>query len=414
MFPSGPRGVRPGRYHRDRRGRWGTCRGSTERAAVLRTPLYQSHVEWGGKMVDFAGWEMPILYQRPGGGGGIHDEHHQVRTSGGVFDVSHMGRVKVSGRHARRFLERLCTRKISDMQGGQCRYSLVCHERGGILDDVIVYRMDEDEFLVVVNASNRAKLLAHFERVRAAGELVVKIDDQTESTAMVALQGPKVMELIGKVSREVPTLKRYRFTVKNLLILKLVVSRTGYTGEDGVEVILPAASVGMVMKMLLKDVDLKAADAELKPAGLGARDTLRLEAGMPLYGHELTEETDALSTGLDFAISLDKDQGEWAETFVGMDALRRIRESGGPARKLVGLAIEGKRTARQGMEVVSGSETVGVITSGCLSPTLGRAIAMGYVRAGNSGVGSVMQVGTGRPGAELTATVVPLPFYKAK
>ncbi|MEO1130701.1 MAG: glycine cleavage system protein T, partial [Planctomycetota bacterium] len=246
---------------------------------MLRTPLHQFHVERGARMVEFAGWEMPLLYAWPDGGGGIIDEHRQVRSSGGFFDVSHMGRVRIKGRHARRLVERLNTRRVSDMQPGQCRYSLVCNEQGGVKDDVLVYRQDDDDFLLVVNAANRTKLLEHFEQVRTSGELVCDIDDRTSKTAMVAIQGPRVMEMISRFSREIPTLKRYRFVEKNYLVMKLVVSRTGYTGEDGVEVILPANMVTMAMKMLLKDM-AEGDDAIVRPAGLGARDTLRLEAGM--------------------------------------------------------------------------------------------------------------------------------------
>lgn len=370
---------------------------------MLRTPLYQYHVDAGGKMVEYAGWEMPIMY------GGIHEEHHQVRKSGGLFDVSHMGRVKVAGRHARRFLEKLCTRKISDMDAGQCRYSLVCNERGGVRDDVIVYRMDDDEFLVVVNASNRAKLMDHFNQVK--GEMAVKIEDQTLSTAMVAMQGPKVIsDVVARFSSEIPTLKRYRFAVKNLMIMKLIVSRTGYTGEDGVEVILPSMAVSMAMSLLLKDINTKTEGAIVRPAGLGARDTLRLEAGMPLYGHELGEEINALSCGVDFAISMDKDQGERGETFVGMEALKKTIAEGGPTRKLVGIAIEGKRTARQGMAIKSGSSVVGEVTSACLSPTLQHGIAMGFVDVAKMAEGTALSVDTGK--GELSGKVVKLPFYK--
>jgi aminomethyltransferase len=356
-------------------------------------------------MVDFAGWEMPMMYT------GIHQEHQQVRTSGGLFDVSHMGRLKITGRHARRFLERVCTRKISDMEAGQCRYSLVCNENGGVRDDVIVYRLDDDEFLMVVNGANREKIVKHFDEVKTRQELVVKIDDQTMSTAMVAMQGPKVMGLISRFSSEIPTLKRYRFAVKNLLIMKLYVSRTGYTGEDGVEVILPASAVGMAMGLLLRDVDLKSESALVKPAGLGARDTLRMEAGMPLYGHELGEEISALSCGVDFAIALDKDQGERGEKFIGMDALKRTIDQGGPARRLVGIALDGKRTARQGMAVKAGDREVGVVSSACLSPTLGYPIAMAFVDVGASEVGSALQIDTGR--GVLEGKVAKLPFYKA-
>lgn len=379
---------------------------------MLRTPLYDFHVSNGAKMVEFAGWEMPMYYQWTSGGGGIQDEHRQCRSSGALFDVSHMGRFRVSGRHAARFLERVCTRRIRDMKASTCRYSLVCNERGGIMDDIIVYRHDEDDFLLVVNASNRQKLLAHFRAVQEREQLAFKLDDQTQTTAMVAVQGPKVVEFVGKFSREIPTLKRYTFAVKNLLVVKLTVSRTGYTGEDGVEVILPAMMVGMAMKMIMKDVDPKDPHAVIKPAGLGARDTLRMEAGMPLYGHELGEDINALSTGLDFAICLDKDQGERAETFIGLDALRKTRDEGGPAHRLVGLILEGKRSARQGMGVLVDGQSSGVVTSGCPSPTLGVPIAMAYVLKAHSAPGTSVEVDTGK-GERLSGKVVPLPFYKA-
>lgn len=369
-----------------------------------RTPLHKFHLDHQAQMVEFAGWEMPIRYA------GIIEEHRQVRTSGGIFDVSHMGRVEVRGRHARRLLERLCTRRIGDMQAGQCRYSLMCNERGGVRDDVIVYRMDDDEFMVVVNGANREKMLAHFEAVRAAGDLACTIDDKTLKTAMVAIQGPRVMGLISGFSKEIPTLKRYRFTVKNLLVVKLVVSRTGYTGEDGVEVILPANMVEMVMKLVLKDVDMGSAEALLKPAGLGCRDTLRTEAGMPLYGHELGEDINALECGVDFAISIDKDRDERGEAFIGMEALKRTAAAG-PARRLVGMRFDGKRTVRQGNGIMIGGETLGVVTSGCVSPTLDCPIAMGFVGAAHAVPGTAVAVDTGR--GVLEGTIVPLPFYKA-
>lgn len=373
---------------------------------MLRTPLSSFHADHKGHMVDFAGWEMPLYY------GSILDEHRQCRASGSIFDVSHMGRVKVTGRDARRFLERLCTRRISDMTAGQCRYSLVCNERGGVRDDVIVYRQDEDEFMVVVNASNREKLLGHFENVKAeGGGLNMKIDDQTLSTAMIALQGPKVMPLVSSLSSEIGALKRYRFTTIDLMIAKLIVSRTGYTGEDGVELILPASMVGMALSQLSGKVDMKASDAAIKPCGLGARDTLRIEAAMPLYGHELGEEIPATACGVDFAIALDKDQAEKGEPFVGQAALRALAANGGPARKLVGLEIDGKRPARQGMIVRSGGVEVGAVSSGCFGPTINRSIAMAFVDREKCAPGTSLEVDTGK-GSKFAASVVPMPFYK--
>jgi aminomethyltransferase len=241
---------------------------------------------------------------------------------------------------------------------------------------------------------------------------MAKVEDQTEQTAMVALQGPKVMEFIGGFSREIPTLKRYRFTIKNLLIAKLYVSRTGYTGEDGVEVILPSNMVPMAMTLLLKGMDMKDPKSLIRPCGLGARDTLRIEAGMPLYGHELGEEIDALSCGVDFAVCLDKASGEHGERFVGMDALERTASSGGPARRLVGMEIEGRRSARQGMSVLHAGRPAGVVTSGCPSPTLDRCIAMAFVDRELALPGTAFSVDTGK-GELLPARAVPLPFYKA-
>ncbi|MEM9082491.1 MAG: glycine cleavage system aminomethyltransferase GcvT [Planctomycetota bacterium] len=381
---------------------------------MLKTPVHQFHVDNGGKMVDFAGWEMPLTYKLdlPGGKtyGGVHAEHHQVRNSGGFFDVSHMGRVSIKGRHSRRLVEKLVSRRVSDMQNGQCRYALVLNERGGIKDDVLVYRLDSDDWLIVVNAANREKLLSHFDVVKDSIEgAVVKIEDRTEKTAMVAIQGPKVMDVISNFSKEIPTLKRYRFVEKNLFVMKLLVSRTGYTGEDGVEVILPKGSVKMALQLLLKDLG-NPEEAVVKPAGLAARDTLRLEAGMPLYGHELTEDTPALSTGLDFAITVDKDQDENGVEYVGCAALKKMRDEGTP-RVLVGLAIDGKRTARQEYGVSVGGSNVGEITSACMSPTLEKPIAMAFVDRAHSEIGTKVAVDTGK--GELAAEVVKMPFYKA-
>ncbi|MCC7203916.1 MAG: glycine cleavage system aminomethyltransferase GcvT [Phycisphaeraceae bacterium] len=358
-----------------------------------QTAFHSLHVKHGAKFVDYFGWQLPIMYKS------IHEEHRQVRTSAGLFDVSHMGRIKITGRHARRLLERVLTRRITDMEEMACRYSLVCNERGGVMDDVIVYRYP-DYWMLVVNAANREKIFAH---LRAnVGDLSVKLDDFTLSSAMVAVQGPKAMSFIGEFSREIPTLKRYHFCLKNLVIMKLTVSRTGYTGEDGVEIIMPGNLAAMALKLWLKDDD---ESGVLKPAGLGARDTLRLEAGMPLYGHELTEDIDPLSAGLNFAVTLDKDQMDQGEPFIGQEALKKIAAAG-PARKLVGLKLEGRRTPRQGMNVLAGDAVVGQVTSGCLSPTLECPIAMAFVQSGATPTS--IDFGS----EKLAAQQTPLPFYK--
>jgi aminomethyltransferase len=293
------------------------------------------------------------------------------------------------------------------MVPGQVRYSLVCNEQGGCLDDVLVYCFADDDYLVVCNGANRTRILEHFEQVKAEENLEFKLDDQTISTCMVAIQGPKVMDLIGGVSREIPTLKRYRFTVKNVLVMKIIVSRTGYTGEDGVEVILGAKFARQALGMLLKDVGGEG--GIVRPAGLGARDSLRMEAGMPLYGHELDEHTDPISAGLGFAVKVDKGESDAQEgRFIGQDALQKIAADG-PSRKLVGLTLEGRRSPRQGMEVRHGGEAVGTVTSGCPSPTLGHPIAMAYVPTALAVAGTEVEIdlGAGSP-----ATVIDLPFYK--
>jgi aminomethyltransferase len=358
-----------------------------------RTPFHDFHVAAGGKMVDFAGWEMPIMYRS------IVDEHHHTRNSGGIFDVSHMGRLQISGGDAIKFLQRVFTRDVEKMKVGQCRYGLICNEQGGILDDVIVSR-DKKNWLMVVNASNREKIVKHFHDVRHNEDLDFDLADNTESTAMIALQGPKVIERIGGHLEEVANLKRYEFTSGSFMMLvKYTVSRTGYTGEDGVEVILSAKMAPMVMKALAGKFDRP--EATLKPAGLGARDTLRLEAGMPLYGHELSEEIDPISAGLGWAVALDK-------SFIGSDALKKINEEG-PKRKLVGLELEGRRIARQGAVVKSASGE-GVVTSGTFSPTLQKSIAMAYVPAADAAEGASLSIDI--KGEIIPAKIVKLPFYK--
>ncbi len=376
---------------------------STATEAPKHTPFHALHLEHKAKMVEFAGYDMPIAY------GSIIEEHKWCRSSAGFFDVSHMGRLRFSGRHARKFLDHVCTRQIYGMQAGMIRYSLVCNDQGGCRDDVLVYCVDEDEYLMVCNASNRHKLLKHF--AERKGEFSFKLADETDSTAMVAIQGPKAMDLISRISSTIPTMKRYNFMVKNLVVIKLLVSRTGYTGEDGVEVILPSAMAKLALGMVLKDMG--GDSSVVKPVGLGARDTLRMEAGMPLYGHEITEEIDPVSAGLEFAIKFEKgmtgtDADERTGKFVGQDALRAIKAAG-PKLRRVGLFVEGRRSPRQGMPVLSGGQVVGELTSGCISPSLDRGIAMAYVPAAMAAIGTAFEVDLSGKGMA-AAVVTKLPF----
>ncbi len=358
---------------------------------LKRTPFYDFHVSAGAKMVDFAGWEMPLLYRS------IADEHVQTRQSGSMFDVSHMGRLHFTGPDAVKFLGHVATRRLSDQKIGQSRYSLICNESGGVMDDVIIGR-DVKNWVMVCNASNREKLVKYFNETRRATGMDFDMADQTESTGMLAMQGPKIIERLASVLPvDLAGMKRYGFESGSYMLIKFTVFRTGYTGEDGIELVLPAKMAGMAMKLLGGKMDRE--DATIKPAGLGARDTLRLEAAMPLYGHELSETIDPLSAGLGWAVDLEKD-------FVGAGALREIKEKG-VKRRRVGLVLEGRRIARQGMGIWADGKVVGEITSGTFGPTVQKSIAMGYVDAGIDGPLEVAIKETERS----EATIVGMPFY---
>lgn len=344
-------------------------------------------------MVDFAGWSMPVMYR------GIVEEHNHTRNACSLFDVSHMGRLYINGSDAEALLQRVCTRDVGNMPPGLSRYTHVCRDDGGILDDVIVSRA-ETGYIVVCNASNRDKIVAWLKK-HAAGRDVT-LDDQTVNTAMVALQGPAAIPQVQKLLNvDLSDLKRYHFRVQSYMTFTLTIFRGGYTGEDGVELILPINLVKLAMPALLGLGDKD--DPVIKPAGLGARDSLRLEAGMPLYGHELSEEWDSLTAGQAWCVHLDK------KDFIGADAMRRLR-SEGLARNLVGLELDGRRTARQGFVVQAKGTDVGVVTSGALSPTLNKSIAMALVKAEHAAVGTGLSVVFG--GKAVDATVVKTPFYK--
>jgi aminomethyltransferase len=359
---------------------------------LKRTPLYEFHVSFSAKMVDFAGWEMPILYR------GIVEEHQQTRSSGSLFDVSHMGRIHVTGPGAVGLLDKMLTRNVSQQRIGQSRYSLVCNPAGGVMDDVIVSKHPK-HWLVVCNASNREKIVKHMMQILTGFD--AEISDQTESTAMVAAQGPAVVELISQtLDMDVKSIKRYGFETGTYMMSRFTLFRSGYTGEDGVEIIVSKGTAQNMVKSL--SGEMSKPDAPIKPAGLGARDTLRLEAGMPLYGHELTESFDPISAGLSWAVDLGKD-------FIGAEPLRVIAEHG-PAKKLVGLELDGPRIARQGSAVKSGSAQIGEVTSGTFSPTLQKSIAMAYVDAGHAAEGQTLEIDL--RGSIVPARIVPLPFYK--
>jgi aminomethyltransferase len=364
---------------------------------LARTPLHDWHAAHGGRMVDFAGWSMPVQYSS------IAEEHNATRNAVGVFDISHMGRLQFSGQDVVAFLDSVLTRRVTDLKPNQVRYALVCREDGGILDDVLIYGaspIGARPYSMVVNASNRTKLIAWLESHSQAPD--VWITDDTMETAMIAVQGPRAIELITPLveSATSPATMRY-YTCADCRLggFDVVISRTGYTGEDGIEIVCDWDYASRLWDTIVS----KAARTGGRAAGLGARDTLRLEAAMPLYGHELSEAINPFQAGLDFAVDLT------GREFIGREALEKFAaDKSQPVR--IGLQLEGKRVPRQGCPVLQGNEIVGEVTSGTFSPTFQRPIAMAYVRPTAQAIGTRLGVDIRRN--QYPATVVPLPFYE--
>ena len=378
--------------------------------SATRTPLYDWHVANNGRMVDFAGWSMPVQYTS------IIKEHVATRSAVGITDISHMGRLRFEGPGAAVFLAELLTRRVADMALGQVRYSLVTNNEGGILDDVLVgyyhNSYGQPYYVVVVNASNREKIVRwvhkHLtpERANRPGEEIV-FSDVTMLWAMFAIQGPRSVELLQPlVDADLQSMKYYRGAHVQILHPMAnrqggIISRTGYTGEDGFELSIGADIAPGVWQAI---VDF-GKPLGIVPTGIGCRDTLRLEAGMPLYGHELGEDIDPFQAGLGFSCHL------VGYNFPGRDALLKIKESS-PKLVRVGLELEGRRAARHGCEVLKDGKQVGEVTSGSFSPTLEKSIAMAYVAPDVAKAGSELSVDI--RGRREPAVVVELPFYSRK
>jgi aminomethyltransferase len=359
-------------------------------ATLKRTPLYPCHVELGARLVEFAGWEMPVQYD------GVIEEHRAVRTGAGMFDVSHMGEIRVRGAGAEALLQKLTPNDVSKLAPGRAHYSGLLTDRGTYVDDLLIYRLAADDFLVVVNASNAQRDYAWIaERAAGSGAEVV---DESDRYALIAVQGPRAVEILTPLMTEgAAALRYYGFLQGEVAGKSALLSRTGYTGEDGFELYLAPEDAPEVWRRLL--------DAGVKPAGLGARDTLRLDAAMALYGHELDETTTPFEAGLAWVVKLDKGD------FLGAAALREQREKG-PARKLAGFEVQGRGIARQGHTVLSqeGGEPVGVVTSGTWSPTFEKALGMAYVPVAMAAPGTPLTLDV--RGKALPAVVVDLPFYR--
>jgi aminomethyltransferase len=358
---------------------------------LLRTPLYPVHVTAKARLVPFAGWEMPVQYT------GVLPEVKAVRENIGLFDVSHMGRVRVHGPDALAYLQHLVVSDVARLSeaGGEAQYSLLCLEAGGIIDDIIIYRLSAQDFIIVLNASNRAKDIRWLQL--HSHSYNVHIDDESEITSLIAVQGPKAMDLLDSLSdRALSVIPRFGLDESVIAGIRAMVARTGYTGEDGMELFCKATDAVVLWNALM--------DAGATPCGLGARDTLRLEAALPLYGHEMDEHTHPYEARLGWVVKTEK-----AGNFLGKNALTELKKS--PRLKaLVGIEIEGRGIPRDGYTVTADGDTIGYVTSGTFSPMRGKGIAMARIATSYSKVGTAVEVIIRE--TPHTARVVALPFYK--
>ena len=362
-------------------------------AELRRTPLHDVHVALGARMVPFAGYEMPVQYRS------IIEEHRTVRSAVGLFDLSHMGEVAISGPEALAFSRYAVVSDPGALEPGQAQYSMLCTDDGGIIDDLILYRTEEG-YLIVCNASNREAVVEHLGLLLSRGDFDAVLDDRSERTALLAPQGPRAAELVAALTGlDLTGLANYHSLRGRVAGIDCLVARTGYTGEDGFELFCEARRAERLWRALTE----AGQPLGLEPCGLGSRDTLRLEAGMPLYGNELDRETNPFEANLGRVVKLEK--GE----FVGRRALHRIQQEG-PRRKLIGLAMRDTAIPRHGYAVQADGSEVGTVTSGTLSPTLGERIAMAYVPVDRAAIGNEFEVVV-RERAH-PAEQVKLPFYR--
>ncbi|MBE3559326.1 MAG: glycine cleavage system aminomethyltransferase GcvT [Ktedonobacteraceae bacterium] len=362
---------------------------------LKRTSLYEQHKRLGARLVEFGGWEMPVQYSS------IIEEHRAVRMHAGLFDVSHMGEFKIQGKDALAFLQYLVPNDVGRLAVHQALYTQLCLPNGNIIDDLLVYALAENHYMLVVNAANITKDLAWVQG-QAQHFQDVTVIDQSETTALLALQGPQAQAILQPLTQiNLAAIRYYHCAAGQVKGAYCIVSRTGYTGEDGFELYCSPADVVGIWNDLLA----AGKDRGLLPAGLGARDTLRLEAGMCLYGHELDEQTNPLEARLGWTVKFNKGN------FIGRDALLQVKQQG-PRRLLVGFEMLERGVPRNGYALYEGERQIGFVTSGSFSPTTGKNIGMGYVTAGDAVAGATIQVDI--RGKRLDARIVPLPFYKRK
>lgn len=359
---------------------------------MKKTPLHAAHLAAGGRMVPFAGYEMPVQYS------GLTDEHNAVRNAVGLFDVSHMGEVMFTGPQALKAANRIVTNDLEKLADGQACYTAMVKEDGGIIDDLVAYRFSPEKVMICVNASNRAK---DFAWMKAQAGDACQVEDQSDAWVQIAVQGPKAPELVQRLTAaELAGVKTYWFVEGEVAGKHAIIARTGYTGEDGFELYVGAADGEAVWQALLQT----GADLGVKPCGLGARDSLRLEFCYALYGNDIGEDTNPYEAGLGWVVKLNK-----ADGFIGQDTLRAIKDAG-PTRKLVPFELTGRGIARQHYPVLVNGEKVGEVTSGTQGPSVGKAIGLAYLPTAHSAEGSTFQVEIrGKP---VDAVVVKRPFLK--
>lgn len=364
---------------------------------LLKTPCHAQHLAAGAKMVDFGGWDMPIDYS--GKGLGVIKEHLAVRRAAGLFDVSHMGEVDIVGAGALAFLQRVTSNDAAKLQDGHAQYSALPMPTGAPVDDIIVYRFNAERFLLVVNASNRAKDVAW---LKAQGPTGCEIHDRSDEFALLALQGPKAVGILQTLTQaELASVGYYKFTTGSVSGLPATIARTGYTGEDGFEIMVKAADGPALWDALMA----AGAGVGLVPAGLGARDTLRLEAKMCLYGNDIDETTTLIEAGLGWITCVEPHKGD----FNGRAVLAE-QKAKGTARKLVGFEMKERGIARHGYPVLIGGKAVSTVTSGSMAPFLEKNIGLAYVPSEHASVGSPL--GIEIRGASVAAEIVKTPFYK--
>lgn len=358
-----------------------------------KTVLFDNHVALGARIIDFGGWQMPVMYST------IVEEHVNVREQAGLFDLCHMGRLDIKGEGHKDFLHKVLTNNVHDLASGMARYSLICNNNGLVQDDILIYAKTDSETFMVVNASNREKIVAHLNAIAEGSS--VTITDRSFDMGMLAIQGPRSVEIVNDhADINVDAIPYYGHQSCKLFGIDTMIARTGYTGEDGFEFFIAIDDTINLWEKLLD----AGKDKALLPIGLGARDTLRLEAGMPLYGHEIDDTTTPLEAGLRFAVKLKKDP-----QFIGQANLIKSKEDG-LKKCLVGIELKDKRVPRQGYLVKHNSKEVGMIVSGTASPTLGKNLAHAFVPPELKEVGTELHIEI--RGKEFPAVVVPKPFYK--